>query len=353
MGQRGCALGPEDTHLRQLVESLGYVAPVFYDELVQADGDPAAFERTFQFPDGSSLAVGSERFRAAEVLFHPSLMEGAEQPGLACAVFQTIRNCNVDTHNALFANIVLSGVTTMLAGFSERVTKDLCAVAPSNMMVKVVALREREHLIWIGGSALASLSEFKSLWVSRAQYDGGERKSMVASKPRLDHAQCPNDICAAFKIPIVIDIGSGVCRAGLMGDDTPRSVFPAIVGRPQNRRVMVAMDCMDKKDVYVGAEAMSRRGVLTLKYPIQRGIVTNWEDLEKIWHHAFYHELRISPKEHPILVTDMALSPKAQRERMVQMVFEVRLSTLMPASACDVRSMTRLSHRSLACPQSL
>lgn len=107
--------------------------------------------------------------------------------------------------------------------------------------------------------------------------------------------------------PIVIDNGSGVVKAGFSGDDGPQCVFPSIVGFPRHQSIMIGLA---EKDMYVGDDAQNKRGVLTLRYPIEHGIINDWDDMERIWEHTFFGELRVDPEDHPILLTEPPLNPK-------------------------------------------
>jgi actin-related protein len=118
---------------------------------------------------------------------------------------------------------------------------------------------------------------------------------------------------------IIIDNGSGYIKAGFSGEEGPRSVFPGIVGRPKEKSIM---EGLGTKDCYIGQQAEEKRGILILKYPIEHGVVDDWEDMERIWDHTFVNELRVVPSEHNVMLTEAPMNPKVNREKMTQIMFE-------------------------------
>jgi len=138
-------------------------------------------EKSFEMPDGQIITIGSSRFRTPEALFDPSMV-GLESDGIHKLVYESIMKCDVDIRKDLYANIVLSGGSTMYPGIQERMEKEIKGLAPPTMKIKVVAPPERKYSVWIGGSILSSLSTFENMWIKKEEYD--------ESGPGIVHRKC-------------------------------------------------------------------------------------------------------------------------------------------------------------------
>ncbi|XP_063001409.1 uncharacterized protein LOC134411503 isoform X2 [Elgaria multicarinata webbii] len=118
---------------------------------------------------------------------------------------------------------------------------------------------------------------------------------------------------------VIIDNGSGLCKAGLSGEQAPRTVVATVVGYPKSQAIMFGPV---QRECYVGKEAQAKRGILSFKYPVEHGIVTSWDDMEKIWRYVFRRGLKMRPRERPVLLTEAPLNPASNREKMTEVMFE-------------------------------
>ncbi|KAK8725122.1 hypothetical protein OTU49_011156, partial [Cherax quadricarinatus] len=136
---------------------------------------------SYELPDGQVITIGNERFRCPEALFQPSFL-GMESAGVHETVHSSIMRCDIDIRKDLFANIVMSGGTTMYPGIADRMQKEITALAPATIKIKIIAPPERKYSVWIGGSILASLSTFQTMWITKEEYD--------ESGPGIVHRKC-------------------------------------------------------------------------------------------------------------------------------------------------------------------
>ena len=118
---------------------------------------------------------------------------------------------------------------------------------------------------------------------------------------------------------VVIDVGSGLVKAGFGGEDGPRSIFNTIVGTPKQVGLMVGMELQER---YVGDDAISKYEIMNFSYPIQRGEVTDWDKFENLMHYLLYSEMKVVPEEVSILITESPRTSRENREKLTEILFE-------------------------------
>ena len=150
-----------------ILRELGYVAFDFEQEMQTAG---ASIDKNYSLPNGQVITLGKEQFRAPETMFQPSFI-GMESAGIHETTYNSIMKCDVDIRKDLYANTVIAGSNTLYPGIADRMQKEIAALAPPTMKIKIIAPPERENSIWIGGSILASLSQFQQMWISKQEYD--------------------------------------------------------------------------------------------------------------------------------------------------------------------------------------
>ena len=162
--------------VRHFKESLCYVSRYYQHDMEMESSN--TIKPTYQLPDGKEICFGSELFRIPETLFQPSLCSSysdtsvPDSMSIHQCVYSSLNRCSDGYHKHLFNNIVLSGGNSLFPGLRERLEREISLLYPNTSnKIRVVAPTERKHLAWIGGTILASLTSFNSMWMSKQEYD--------------------------------------------------------------------------------------------------------------------------------------------------------------------------------------
>ncbi|XP_056657122.1 actin-3-like isoform X3 [Monodelphis domestica] len=152
-------------------------------------------------------------------------------------------------------------------------------------------------------------------------------EKLRSRRKRVRSQDASSDTCLAEEklielgesLPVIFDGGSRYFKVGYGGEYSPRFVFPSAIGHYRWQNIKSGMDL---RDTFIGNEVIEKWANLLVKYPIEHGIIVNWDDMEKIWHHSFYNVLHVDPEKHPLLVTEHLFTPKANKEKLIEVMFE-------------------------------
>jgi len=120
---------------------------------------------------------------------------------------------------------------------------------------------------------------------------------------------------------VVCDNGTGFVKCGFAGANFPASIFPSMVGRPILRSEE-KIDNVQLKDIMVGDEAQKLRMMLQITYPLDNGIIRNWDDMQYVWDYSFHEKLKVTPSDCKIMLTEAPMNPQANRKKMIEVMFE-------------------------------
>uniref|UniRef100_A0A8C5SAE9 Actin-related protein T2 n=1 Tax=Laticauda laticaudata TaxID=8630 RepID=A0A8C5SAE9_LATLA len=110
---------------------------------------------------------------------------------------------------------------------------------------------------------------------------------------------------------VIIDNGSGSCKAGISGGTEPKCIVPSVVGCLRER----------PEEIYIGGRALFKKGAL-LSYPVERGIISSWDDMEKLLRYIYRYELEVKPSTRPAFLSEPPRNPLKNREKTTELMFE-------------------------------
>jgi actin beta/gamma 1 len=149
----------------RIKEAHGYVCRNFDEEENNLSGENKEIEYTL--PDNTTIKMGSELYRFSESIFRP---QDDSYSNLIQMITDSTSKCDPDITDEIQSNICLSGGTTLMNGYAERIQNDLVQKKGNSTFVLNFS-PERQYSSWIGGSIISSLTNFNNMWVTKQYYD--------------------------------------------------------------------------------------------------------------------------------------------------------------------------------------
>ena len=126
-------------------------------------------QRDFILPDGQTVKLGTEKWKAPEILFKPELI-GLEYPGVHDLVANCISKCDIDLRRTLYGQVIVAGSTTLMSQFCERLHKQLTK-GVKDVKPTLIAPMNRQYSAWVGGATVSSLKAFNKMWITKQDHE--------------------------------------------------------------------------------------------------------------------------------------------------------------------------------------
>ena len=144
-----------------------------FDHAMSEATESKACEKAYILPDGGKIILGKERFCCPEILFNPELADRPDiaPEGIQKYIYDSIMKCDEGIRREFFKHIVLAGGNTLFTNISQRLWREMNALAPANHRCKIIENDERKYSAWLGGSIHATLSTFHTMWITKQEFD--------------------------------------------------------------------------------------------------------------------------------------------------------------------------------------
>ncbi|EDQ89145.1 uncharacterized protein MONBRDRAFT_25782 [Monosiga brevicollis MX1] len=181
--------------LRDIKDNLSFVS-MDYREDMQSCNTSTALQEVYVMPDGDGeVVLGPERFSCVEPLFNsdvgfPHLAEinpargpSEQRETIPMLVAECLNACPASVQDLLWSNIVLSGGTTLMPNFAERLEYELMQLMPGRPPLKIDPQHDRVFLPWLGAAMLGEMESMQNRFITREAHEARVAQQSALGSP--------------------------------------------------------------------------------------------------------------------------------------------------------------------------